>query len=598
MKKFTTFLFILAIAISTAMAQAPQQFKYQAALRDADGTVMANEAVTVEIAILQGSTSGSSVFAESHDVTTTAQGIINLNIGSQADLSTVDWSTDTYFIQITVDGTVMGVSQLLSVPYAQFADEAGNTFSGSYTDLSETPTIPADVADLTDDSNIIPSDVEDLIDNSNLLFDGDYNSLTNQPDLFSGNYTDLIDKPVFADSVAEYGFSGSYDDLSNQPDLSDTANYKQELDLNGMDLTISDGNTVTLPGSDNLVPVITTLEIVALTPEQGLAVFNSDEDLYQVYDGTKWVSFNSDCWPKPTNADAGADQKITDGTLSATLAANTPEAGHGLGEWNIVSGTGGSFADATNPTTSFIGVSLETYILKWTILTPCATSEDEVLIEFYDDGAGNPVADNDGNTYQTVWIGTQNWMAENLKTTTFNDGTAIALEENDTDWANNTTSAYCWYNNDQANCADIYGALYNCYAVETGNLCPDGWHVPTDEEWKTLEMYLGMSQAEADNDGWRGTNEGSKLAGNAGLWYDSDLTSDSEFGSSGFAAHPGGLRYEDGTFHNKTTSGSWWSTTEFGPYNVWNRMVHAGEININRGYVDKVNGFSVRCLRD
>ncbi|MFO7864256.1 MAG: Vir protein, partial [Salinivirgaceae bacterium] len=130
MKKLTTILLILAIAISTAMAQAPQQFKYQAVLRDSDGAIMANESVTVAIDILQGSTSGSSVFSESHEVTTTAQGIINLNIGSQADLSAVDWSVDDYFIQITVNGTVMGTSQLLSVPYAQFAEAAGNTFSG------------------------------------------------------------------------------------------------------------------------------------------------------------------------------------------------------------------------------------------------------------------------------------------------------------------------------------------------------------------------------------------------------------------------------------------------------------------------------------
>ena len=71
--------------------------------------------------------------------------------------------------------------------------------------------------------------------------------------------------------------------------------------------------------------------------------------------------------------------------------------------------------------------------------------------------------------------------------------------------------AYCWYDNDQAQYADTYGALYNWYAIETGNLCPDGWHVPTHEEWKTLEIYLGMDPTEADNSGYRGTNEGSKL---------------------------------------------------------------------------------------
>nr|MDA3798508.1 FISUMP domain-containing protein [Kiritimatiellia bacterium] len=201
--------------------------------------------------------------------------------------------------------------------------------------------------------------------------------------------------------------------------------------------------------------------------------------------------------------------------------------------------------------------------------------------------------------YSSVIIGNQEWMAENLKTTTYNDGTSIELVENDTDWGNNTTGAYCWYENDQAQYAETYGALYNWYAVNTGNLCPSGWHVPTDEEWKTLEMELGMSQTEADDYGLRGSNEGSKLAGNATLWNDGTLENDSEFGSSGFTALPGGSRDYYGPFYSLGGSGNWWSATEYGTYSVWRRDLHYDASGVTRDYGTKEGiGFSVRCLKN
>jgi uncharacterized protein (TIGR02145 family) len=214
------------------------------------------------------------------------------------------------------------------------------------------------------------------------------------------------------------------------------------------------------------------------------------------------------------------------------------------------------------------------------------------------DGPGDPVTDIEGNTYQTVWIGGQNWMAENLKTTTYNDGTPIALIENDTDWENENTGAYCWYNNDSAQHAETYGAFYNWHAVNTGNLCPDGWHVPTDEEWKALEMELGMSQAAANEIGWRGTNEGSKLAGNADLWENGGLKNDSLFGSSGFSALPGGRRAYHGAFYDKSQIGRWWNSTEIDSSKAGARNLYYNRTRVRRINAYKVSGLSVRCLRD
>ena len=201
------------------------------------------------------------------------------------------------------------------------------------------------------------------------------------------------------------------------------------------------------------------------------------------------------------------------------------------------------------------------------------------------DGPGDPVTDIDGNSYETVWIGGQNWMAENLKTTTYNNGTPITLEENATNWSNLTTGAYCWYDNDQAQYAETYGALYNWYAVETGKLCPDGWHVPTDAEWTALEDYIA-------SDGHSGT-EGDALKATWGWNNDGNGTD-----NYGFTALPGGRRYGNGAFNDIGYDGYWWGATEYFSYNAWHRGLSYGNGDVYRNYYSKGNGFSVRCLRD
>jgi len=115
---------IAALTLSILKAQIPNQFNYQAVLRDASGHVLSNEQVTVKISILKGDNSGTSVFSEDYLLTTNAQGLLNINVGSINDLSEIDWSSDTYFIQISVDGNLMGTSQLLAVPYALSAQKA------------------------------------------------------------------------------------------------------------------------------------------------------------------------------------------------------------------------------------------------------------------------------------------------------------------------------------------------------------------------------------------------------------------------------------------------------------------------------------------
>jgi uncharacterized protein (TIGR02145 family) len=113
--------------------------------------------------------------------------------------------------------------------------------------------------------------------------------------------------------------------------------------------------------------------------------------------------------------------------------------------------------------------------------------------------SGQTVVDIDNNIYNTITIGTQTWMKENLKTTKYNDGTAIPLIEDTTAWGVQPTPAYCWYNNDSSKYKNPYGAFYNWYVVNAGNLCPTGWHVPSDVEWTILTDFLGAKVLQGVN---------------------------------------------------------------------------------------------------
>ena len=213
-------------------------------------------------------------------------------------------------------------------------------------------------------------------------------------------------------------------------------------------------------------------------------------------------------------------------------------------------------------------------------------------------GGCDTVTDIDGNVYQAVQIGDQCWMAENLKVTHYRNGDPIPNVTSNSTWAGLSTDAYCVYNNTPAN-AEIYGNLYNWYAVDDPRgLAPAGWHVPTDEEIMELEMYLGMSESEANSTGWRGTNEGSKLAGRADLWNDGALENDPEFDTSGFSLLPGGYRLNNGTFSSMSSSGYFWSSTVYGSSHAWDRILSYNSTTVLRNHNYKLYGWSVRCVRD
>ncbi len=214
-------------------------------------------------------------------------------------------------------------------------------------------------------------------------------------------------------------------------------------------------------------------------------------------------------------------------------------------------------------------------------------------------GGTGTVTDIDGNVYQTIIIGDQEWMAENLKVTHYRNGDPIPHLTNDDDWTGTSSGAYCVYDNDPSH-ADTYGNHYNWYTVDDSRgLAPEGWHVPSDTEIMELETYLGMSQSQVNSTGWRGTNEGSKLASGYDLWDNGALRDDTEFGSSGFDFFPGGDRnYNYGNFYGVGSHGLFWSSTENNTQYAWSRGLDNLDTGVERIYFSKRYGFSVRCVRD
>ncbi|OFY20198.1 MAG: hypothetical protein A2W98_12710 [Bacteroidetes bacterium GWF2_33_38] len=203
----------------------------------------------------------------------------------------------------------------------------------------------------------------------------------------------------------------------------------------------------------------------------------------------------------------------------------------------------------------------------------------------------------DCKSYPIEKIGNQWWMTKNLNTNKYADGSTIPNETNSTIWDSLTTGALSYYNNDSAQYAETYGALYNWYAVnDSRGVCPTGWHVASDDKWKILEMELGMSQAQADLIAFRGTSEGGKLKESGFNHWASPNTGATN--SSGFTGLPSGFRHVAGTFHNILISTSWWSSTPFNNDSTYDRYVDYQNAQVYRINVDNNFGFSIRCLKN
>ncbi len=216
------------------------------------------------------------------------------------------------------------------------------------------------------------------------------------------------------------------------------------------------------------------------------------------------------------------------------------------------------------------------------------------LEKFYSDGSG--LMDIDGNEYSTVVVGGREYMSENLRTSSYNNGDPITKITDSNGWMLAGSGSYCWMEDDSTTNDGLYGKLYNFMSIINGNICPIGWHVPCDDEWMELEIYLGMDEEISGDIGWRGDNQGGMLKQTG---FDTWLSpNEGATNQSGFTALPAGYRGSDGFFQDAGSSTYFWSMSGTGySSNAWVRALNNTEFGILRDSVEFIKGASIRCIK-
>ncbi|MCX6270186.1 MAG: hypothetical protein NTU44_03030, partial [Bacteroidetes bacterium] len=272
------------------------------------------------------------------------------------------------------------------------------------------------------------------------------------------------------------------------------------------------------------------------------------------------------------------------------------------GNWSILSGTGGTVDEPNYPSSVFTGIPGTVYMLTWTISTVCGSSADTVIIVFNPTMGtpcpGLPSFAYGGQTYNTVQIGTQCWMKENLNIGTMVTSVNTGYDHSDVS-NNGIIEKYC-YNNDPANC-DIYGGLYDWNEMMqyttipgTQGICPTGWHIPTDAEWCTLTTVLDAT-VNCSVNGTSGTNAGGRMKETGTThWYSPNTGATNE---SGFTALGAGCRDWYGYFSGLSVDAIFWSSSEYStPGGIYNGLDYNSAKVRRYGYF-KTTGFSLRCAR-
>jgi uncharacterized protein (TIGR02145 family) len=543
---------------------------------------------------------------------------------------------------LTTDGTnpswsTVSFDDLTNVP-ANLDTDATNDFDGSFTSLVD---VPAGLSDGDDDTQLSEAQVDSYVsDNGYLTVEVD-GSVTNEIELptQTGNsgkmlttdgtnpswstvsFNDLSNVPANLDTDATNDFDGSFTSLVDVPAglsdgdddtqlseaqvdsyVSDNGYLTVEVDgsvTNEIELPTQTGNSGKMLTTDGTNPSWSAVSFNELTN----VPVNLDTDATDDFDGsyTSLTSIPADLSDGDDDThltEAEVDTYVSDnGYLTAEVDGSVTNELQNLSQVLTVSNDGGASqikniadpADAQDAATKAYVDLLESKleVLKKTLLSP---------------------TDFDGNTYDVVIIGDQIWMAENLKSTHYADGTEILLVEDETDWDNlsETDKAYCYYDNSSSN-GNSYGALYTWAAATRGSsssanpsgvqgACPDNWHLPSDAEWKQLEMYLGMSSVDANSIGYRGTDEGRKIKSITGWDSEGDGNGTN---SSGFNALPAGCRvYGGGGFYSKGYFAYFWAANKFDTYDAYQRRLDSYYAQIYRCNFDKTFGYSVRCVRD
>jgi uncharacterized protein (TIGR02145 family) len=611
MKKIYTTLVLLLLTVNL-WGQVPQQFSYQAVVRDENGQILKNQKISIRIAVLKDTTNGIVVYQETHQAFSNENGLISLQIGAgkpmNGNFSKIDWATGVYYLRSEIDlkggtnYTIEGTSQLLSVPYALYA---ANTSKGGKGDKGDTG--PAG----NDGKQGAQGDKGEKGDTGEVGKDGKQGA--------QGDKGDKGDKGV-AGSDGKQGLQGDKGDKGDtgtpgndgkqglQGDKGDTgiAGIAGNNGQNGPQGDKGDKGDTGTSGNNGKTGLQGDKGDKGDTGIAG----NNGQNGPQGEKGDKGdTGASGNDGQTGSQGDKGdkGDMGIAGNDGQTGLKGEKGDKGDAGPAGN--DGKQGAQGDKGDKGDGFKSGTTKNQLLFWDgtewSLIPSGTHGqsltvcDSVLgwtsdgkcpeVSKPTSGYGQNITDVDGNTYKTVYIGNQQWMAENLKTSKYNDGTVIPNVTDNTEWKNNKTGAWCYFYND-ANYNTKYGKLYNWYAInattnDNKNVCPTGWHVPTDNEWTFLSDYLGGENVAGGKMKEVGTTN----------WISPNKDA---INTSLFSALPGEFRYYSGGFGSNSERCDFWSSTENYTENAWYRNLHSNDGKLYRFSFTKDFGLSIRCLKD
>jgi len=645
MKKIYAILCLAIASLTQLQAQAPQGFNYQATVRNSSGDLIVNTNVYFKFNVMQGSQTSLPVFTEIHYVPTDDLGQVNLVIGqgtaNTGIFSELDWSLGSYYLGIELDTgngyVAMGTTQLLSVPYALYAENSGNS----------TPTTPDLETVLAENNSANNQQIKDLQDPTEAqdaatkaYVDTEVSNnvqnieqvLTQGNDANGLQLKGIADPTEAQDAVTKAYFENNTTSSGLTPGNTlgdmlywDGGNWTQiNAPENNGTLRFCDGQLTWGPCRANIKITGFNLFISGSFNYNVLYVYylinTNDSDIYNI---RAYVSESNPLPDENDNVYIGYSnsESVYPADLQSQVDVSPINSGSFYIRLSVESSLGISYSEVVQY--SFTELDLDNDFDGYTEnqgdcddansnIYPGATEiEDGVdndcdgdIDEGFD--ASGTVTDIDGNTYDILTYGNQDWTLENAKMITYRDGTPIPEVTDATEWEALTTGAWSYYNNDPTK-----PRLYNWYAVmgihdtdpNTPNkeFAPEGWHVPSDAEWTTLEEQLIANGYNYD-ESTTGNKIAKSMASTTG-WNSSTSTGvpgndQSTNNSSGFNAFPDGYRIPNGSFDSDGYVAIFWSSTEYITNYAWGRYLDFNFSGLGRIYFYEHYGFSVRFVRD